>query len=197
MHLWLYTGDGGPDQNKFKRVCQTTLLRRVDHLFIGFPCILHGGALITKNGIQIVESWIADNNLPFKFFASIAKIVYVWRDGISSVLRAWCRLHGAESALMFTRSLPLVAISGRWGSISASLKRMIVCVAQPRSTFKAVLPITAEERDSVGAGVAGISNVYLSEQSLSGLKVARVVVVSLVSFVCWCSSCSRVIWGGQ
>jgi hypothetical protein len=110
--------------------------------------------------LVVVDLWLESNGFTFKFFASVAKLMYVWRDTIALMFKTWCKLHGAASALEHSNSLPPTAISGRWGSISAALKRIVPCRQELQSTLRAVLPLTDAER--VAARAAGAAAVPAS-----------------------------------
>ena len=160
VKVWAYTSDGGSDQAKFKKALLTATLPSVNVLCLHFPCILHSGALVTKGSLVVVDLWLESNGFTFKFFASVAKLMYVWRDTIALMFKTWCKLHGAASALEHSNSLPPTAISGRWGSISAALKRIVPCRQELQSTLRAVLPLTDAER--VAARAAGAAAVPAS-----------------------------------
>eukprot|EP00959_Pyramimonas_sp_CCMP1952_P059389 1240188-Pyramimonas_sp.AAC.1 len=68
------------------------------------------------------------------------------------IFQQWCRRYGAERALEHAKSLPPVPISGRWGSISASLGRLAPCRHQLSIVMHDVLagPAPAGEHEAVG-----------------------------------------------
>ena len=112
--IFMYTADGGPDQQKFKRALETSSLNSLDCLFLAFPCVLHAGALISKGGLLTVDTWLSEHDVKWRLFSATAKIIHVWRDDARNVFRSWSRNFGPELALEHARSLPPCAISGRW-----------------------------------------------------------------------------------
>jgi hypothetical protein len=152
LDIWAYTSDGGSDQAKFKRVANAATMRCLTTLMIQWPCILHCGALISKSGLTMMDSFCAKHKFPYRFFSALAKIIYIWRDSIASFFKVWCQVYGAEEALQHTRSLPPTAISGRWGSVAAALRRLVPCQEDFRNVLRMVHPLTDSEKAAATAG---------------------------------------------
>ena len=144
IKVFMYTSDGGSDQNKFKKAAITASITNLFYLFIAWPCLMHAGALVSKGGLTLVDDWLCFNKVSWKFFSSTAKIMHVWRDLAKLVFRIWCDGLWVHSAIKNAAKLPPCAISGRWGTMSAVLERLVTAEPGIRRVLPEALPLPSE-----------------------------------------------------
>ena len=88
-------------------------------------CYQHKCHLIHKKAMVLTDLFLKhvfEKN--FKYFASITKIIQVWRESFKKILAAWERRWGSTSAATHARSQPARCCGGRWGSTSNSESRI-------------------------------------------------------------------------
>ena len=77
-------------------------------------------ALIVKSGLNIIDRWYSRNSTQFRYFVSLAKVVYIWREYSRKVYEVWTQMHGSQSANQHALKMIPKCIAGRWGSIHAT-----------------------------------------------------------------------------
>lgn len=123
IRIYAYTSDGGSDQSKFKKLCGCLLEDDDSTLFMAFSCYMHCCQLIMKTGLNLTDSWFKrhvdpDVGKPFKYFATIAKLSYTWRDCSKPIYKTWVRKLGDVSAITHCKKIIPKCVAGRWGSIA-------------------------------------------------------------------------------
>ena len=122
---YLDTTDRGTDQTARKKRTACSV-GSVDNLvYIASDCYLHVFHSAVRSGLVLTDSLIGECFSEEvlggfdKYYASLAKLVNVWREKASHVMKAWDDHHGSKDAE--TRALgsryPLSVSSGRWGSV--------------------------------------------------------------------------------
>ncbi len=131
VRSFLYTSDGGSDQQKFKKIAAALLSKNPNVFFISFSCLMHSAQLIVKTGFLVIDAWMkrhlgpddsgeaASDAAAPKYFSTIAKISLTWRDRAKAIYKVWSRLFGDESAYLHCRKICPKCVAGRWGSIEA------------------------------------------------------------------------------
>ena len=124
IHVWAVTTDCGPDQQATRKSLRTIfasgskLYER--QLLFELPCLKHQFHLICADALRLTDRMLKkfDTNTK-KYFAGLAQIVHCWRAHAKKVSHAWSLLFPDNvSSDKASRTLPPVAISGRWGSIT-------------------------------------------------------------------------------
>ena len=123
IRIYAYTSDGGSDQSKFKKLCGCLLEDNETTLFMAFNCYMHCCQLIIKTGLNLTDAWFKkhvdpDVGKPFKYFATIAKLSYTWRDCSRPIYKTWERKLGSISAFTHCKRIIPKCVAGRWGSIA-------------------------------------------------------------------------------
>ncbi len=122
FRTFLCTSDGGSDQARFKKLCATLVEHDEMTLFISFSCLMHCAQLIVKTGLLVVDGWLkhhtgGGDKKPLKYFSTIAKIAYTWRDYTKAVYKIWTSKIGEVSAITHCKTIIPKCVAGRWGSI--------------------------------------------------------------------------------
>ena len=130
MFLYFDVTDKGPDQNCRKRLTSERISASGCDNIIYMPgaCFLHMFNACVKDGLGLVDELLRslfskETLCGFsKYFASIGKVVNVWREKASEVMAAWDRLHEDCDAdtQKLGRRYPLAIVGGRWGSVEAA-----------------------------------------------------------------------------
>ena len=124
IHVWAVTTDCGPDQQATRKSLRTIfasgskLYER--QLLFELPCLKHQFHLICADALRLTDRMLKkfDTNTK-KNFAGLAQIVHCWRAHAKKVSHAWSLLFPDNvSSDKASRTLPPVAISGRWGRIT-------------------------------------------------------------------------------
>ena len=119
VRSYIYCSDGGPDQRRYKKLLASALYHNDLTFLLPVACVLHSNQLVVKDSFMYLDHWSSRHNKVWKYFPSLAKVIYVWRDNASSCLAIWRRLYGDLVAAQFGQKLPAKAIAGRWGSVFA------------------------------------------------------------------------------
>ena len=93
-------------------------------------CILHQFHLIVKDGLEMIDAFLAELSSTCKhpclsagfakYFASIAKITHYWRENASRFVDLWEATHGVHCGGIKYTLYPLKVVAGRWGSVDAA-----------------------------------------------------------------------------
>lgn len=119
LRSYLYCSDGGSDQSKYKKMVAFILRESKYQFFVSISCTLHAQQLVVKDTFVYLDHWCGRMNKKWKYFPSLAKLIYVWRDNATQCLAIWRKLYGDLSAAQHGFKLPAKAIAGRWGSVFA------------------------------------------------------------------------------
>ena len=119
LRSFVYCSDGGSDQSKYKKLLALAARNSKSTFVVPTSCILHAQQLVVKDSLGYMDGWSLRRNKKWKYFPSLAKLIYVWRDHAPSCLSIWRRLFGDTSAAQHACKLPAKTIAGRWGSIFA------------------------------------------------------------------------------
>ena len=140
IRLWLYSGDGGPDVAKVKKLLKVQTCDCTHDIFIATDCKLHSEELVVKSGLILVDRWLEKSGFDWRYFSACAKLTHVWRDSPRLIFKLWLLAFGPVSAMKFANKLPPKAISGRWGSID-NVETLIDSAGQEHiePVFKAAL----------------------------------------------------------
>jgi hypothetical protein len=136
VRLLLCTGDGGPDQRKYKSIMKSTTNKMPSVLFIPNLCNMHNAQLIIKVGLRVIDSWCSAAKLPWKYYSGLAKLVHCWRENVKDVYNLWVGAFGAVDANRSVGKLPAKCIAGRWGSIAETERDL---TRFDRSRFRKVM----------------------------------------------------------
>ena len=80
----------------------------------------------------------------FKYYASLAKLMHIWRDNSRQVFLYWIARFGAVEAARHAKRMPPCCNSGRWGSISIVENLLLdACQDQVQSVFLQALDIAS------------------------------------------------------
>lgn len=127
VRSFCYTSDGGPDEEKFKKLL-LVITKEYLHLLV-WPgsCFMHSCQLWVRSGLEIVDKW-CKKNLPdsvrIRYFATLSKVAQVWRDKASEVYKQFSEQCGPVAAVQHARGMCPKAIAGRWQSSHAVELRM-------------------------------------------------------------------------
>lgn len=126
IHLFLNTGDSGPDQvsvrNHLKSLFATE--QRYEFIvFFGLPCQKHQYHLISQTHLKLCDVVFSTKlGRKWKYFSSTATLSHVWRCHLPKLRKVWESQHGSEPGFMkmiATTRTPPLAIAGRWASIDS------------------------------------------------------------------------------
>ena len=117
LRSFIYCSDGGSDQSKYKKLLSLAGRNHPNVFTVTTSCVLHAQQLVVKDSLGYIDGWCVRREKKWKYFPSLAKLIYVWRDNAGACLSIWRRLFGDVDAAENGRKLPAKAIAGRWGSI--------------------------------------------------------------------------------
>jgi hypothetical protein len=97
-----------------------------DVLVCDISCMQHAVALIEKGNLVAIDTWLTrlKEKVPgfdagFKgYYAALAKLLHVWRDGARSIWLLAQSAFGAVVAKKHFKCLPPKCNSSRWGSVA-------------------------------------------------------------------------------
>lgn len=87
VRSFLYTSDGGSDQQRFKKLASTALHGDKKAFFLNFSCLMHSCQLIVKTSLNVADAWLRKSGIDLKYFPTLAKISYSWRDSTKAVYK--------------------------------------------------------------------------------------------------------------
>jgi hypothetical protein len=135
--MYAMTTDGGADQVKLRAVIKHETRYHRGCLIIDASCLHHNNQLVTKSGLLTMDRWLTRHDAPFMFYSSVAKTVHVWRDMHRRVYATFVSMFGAQLGNSVAKSLVPRCLSGRWGSMAATLCRILA--AGQRELTRALL----------------------------------------------------------
>lgn len=110
----LFTPDSGGDQLKFVKAVQTEIESAPRDLFVHHACTEHQYNLITGTGLRVINSWMGRCGLVMTYFATLAKIMHIWRDHARLLYFIFVIKYGSPLANRVARTMPPMCIAGRW-----------------------------------------------------------------------------------
>jgi hypothetical protein len=117
VRLFLYTSDGGPDEQKFKKLLLAMTSESLHVLVFPGACLMHCCQLWVRSGLKLVDDLLRKKlNSRLRYFALLSKISQVWRDRASDVFYEFSEQCGAAAAMAHAKSMCPRAIAGRWQS---------------------------------------------------------------------------------
>ena len=125
---------------RYKKLCGSLVEQHPRILFVSFSCMMHSCQLIMKTGLNLIDNFLklhAGDGTPLKYFSTLAKISYVWRDGTKQVYKTWAELYGDVAAYTHCKNIIPKCVAGRWGSIADVEKFLLV---RKISNIVSVLP---------------------------------------------------------
>jgi hypothetical protein len=137
--------DRGSDQAKLRRFIAHEVAPMYNTFFIDWNCTLHQAALMYKNSLRAIDSFLVSVGVKFTYFSSMAKLINVWRENSWAVYKAWCQ-HSYHSANLFARRQPPRCLAGRWGSIYAT-EELLVKVGEVLPTILSSILIKRIDAD--------------------------------------------------
>eukprot|EP00969_Alexandrium_andersonii_P225849 9973917-Alexandrium_andersonii.AAC.1 len=66
------------------RTAHAALLKVANELEIFAPCFCHAISLIYRSGLGLTDKWLAEIELPWRYYSGCAKLVHCWRDSARS-----------------------------------------------------------------------------------------------------------------
>ena len=105
--MYIFVSDGGPDQRLFKKlVLAETQHNHAVWVFVS-ECHCQIAHLISKDLLKLTDKFLKDDfGVRWRFFSSMAKLVYVWRDN-SHLMRKCIEIdHGVDAAPKYAGCLP-------------------------------------------------------------------------------------------
>jgi hypothetical protein len=181
--LYFISSDGGGDQQKFRRVVKQETMYSLESIVVDQNCFQHSAALIVKGGLGRIDVFLRDWDVSFKYYASIAKIVHIWRDYCRDVYTTWLAMFGPVSANEHARRMVPKCISGRWASVHqsqkmsksapwiASVLKAVIEKKTPTKPPEGVLPLP--EPPAPSPAVRGVDDPQLEETKQHREKIGK------------------------
>ena len=214
--IYADTSDAGPDQAARRKMLRSALVDVGNILYFDTNCAIHQYHLIVKEQLLAIDSFLkelqgttgCENICVNKYFASIAKISYFWRERVSAFIEAWEFQFGISTDVAYRR-YPLQVVGGRWGSIDAAedfflargkkrLRPVLLALLSRSMKAKKNLPTETEEdlRDclddratyqiKMSKYVSGALSAVQSDLFWLLLRVAHTARSPLRHFFLWC-----------
>ena len=82
MHVWLNTGDAGPDQAGFRNSLHTEFASCSDYdfmLLFSVACLKHQYHLAARGQLALADWCLKAMGKDFKYFSSLATLSHTWR----------------------------------------------------------------------------------------------------------------------
>lgn len=117
LRVFFYNSDRGPDQVKFRSVAASECAEDLWTWWWAADCSCHCAHLCVKTGLTAADQFLASENKSYKHFATIAKVINLWRAKAHLMFRSFEKHWGTKTALEHADKLPPRALSGRWGSV--------------------------------------------------------------------------------
>ena len=125
-HVWALCSDNGGDQAAFRKQLKTELATgRSDgpyknQLIFDVPCMKHQMHLLTQDMLKVASKFLASCGKTFGYFGSLAKICHCWRAHGQKLSKVWATIVPQAYSYAASRSVPPLAVAGRWGTIDSS-----------------------------------------------------------------------------
>ena len=130
LNVWAVTTDAGSDEVKARRLRLVSSSTDLAHWEFSSDCFAHQFQLLVMNQLRWMD-WLLTDVLCFsgKYWATLAKIMHTWRDKASDVYLAYVSVCGggaADAHAAQIHKIPPRPLVGRWGSVSACQKRLVL-----------------------------------------------------------------------
>ena len=126
LEAGVITSDRGSDQRKARKIISAASAPNPRRFVFTSDCFEHAAHLVVKDSLAAIDDLLTENERP-RYYASIAKIVNVWRSVAKGVYSSWAEMHGHVEARRVAHTLCPAASVGRWGSIAAVEDRFNTC----------------------------------------------------------------------
>ncbi len=120
IRLWFVTSDGGPDQTAFKKALLWETEPDPWTIVMTCHCFMHVTQLIYRSGLEMVDQWLAEQTISWRYFSSLTKLCQVWRELSQRIQANVLNDFGPLAARQHCSSLPPRCIAGRWGTVYAT-----------------------------------------------------------------------------
>ena len=118
LQAWLAVTDAGGDEKKARGYLQAMTSRMPFCIFFDHDCFLHQYQLMVKGHLAHCDKlFMEDLGADYRFYASLSKLMIVWRDKARDIHDCWHKLYPSEAARMAGK-VPPKCIRGRWGAVS-------------------------------------------------------------------------------
>lgn len=127
VHVFLNTGDDGPDQRGLRNSLHTMFASNPNLsfvLFFSILCLKHQYHLTVQSQLRLCDTMIRKLARSWKYFTSVATLSHTWRGHLAKIRAKWWQQHQGESGIgkmKATFGTPPLAIAGRWASIDGTL----------------------------------------------------------------------------
>jgi hypothetical protein len=126
IRMIFISSDGGSDMIKMRRHAKAETEFDIATLMVDFSCTQHGGALIVKGNLIIIDAWLAKlRKLRPKFdagfkgyYSAIAKVLHVWRDNVKNMYKLALKTFDPMTAKDHFKRYPPKCMSSRWGCLT-------------------------------------------------------------------------------
>lgn len=125
VHIFLSTGDDGPDQRGTRNSLHTLFATAYKDLplflFTGL-CLKHQFHLAVQSQLRLCDVWLKKTSKKYKYFSSVATLCHTWRGHLAKLRAVWHEQRQADIGLGLGKQkagfqTPPLAIGGRWASI--------------------------------------------------------------------------------
>ena len=125
IHIWINTGDSGPDQIGSRGALHTMFGAREDYgfmLLFTLQCLKHQYHLIARGQLALLDEMLRTIGRTWKYFSSLATLGHTWRGNLKKLRSTWALMHEGDqhfnNKLILFR-LPPLAVAGRWASVDS------------------------------------------------------------------------------
>lgn len=171
------TSDCGPDVAKARRSIHTECADALPVLFLDCNCLMHQAHLITKSGLKVLDECLRASPVGLGFvgyYATLCKVVHLWRDSADRVFAAANELHGARWALEHARTPPCKPIAGRWLSVDAAEEK---CHRAGTADLTAVLLPAFLKKRGTGRGESEAMGELAGDDAVEAIQAVDVLAV--------------------
>ena len=120
IRIFMPVSDGGPDQQKFRKLVHVASEDKPRTLIIDCDCLMHVPQLQFRGGLASLDVFLNSRNRTYKYYASLTKLSHMWRDHGALAYEIYRAKFGNLDALKFARKVLPRCISGRWGTVTAT-----------------------------------------------------------------------------
>jgi len=171
LRIYITCTDGGSDQVYARKLWAFETMDDLFTFFVDLNCLLHIGQLIVKSGLDRADVWMKRFNQRWKYFASVAKLINVWRDLARAVYVLWHRLYGFSSAQEHASQMPPKCIAGRWGKIWEV--EQFVCARNTNGFLAIVLKGAIEKKIDITVALPDRDMAALHDVSIADIDDPR------------------------
>jgi hypothetical protein len=128
LKIWAFTSDHGSDCAAARSRIIAEIDRRPDEVLgVEIDCLLHQFHLICCHHLHLADDYIMPSVglAKLRYYASLAKLIHLWREHSSKVMKIWEKKWGITDAWKSCRHVVPAPIAGRWGRASAVEKHIL------------------------------------------------------------------------